>query len=73
MTPQMYEIKVDGRLSEPAREAFCDMLIREVASGTVISGPVLDESHLHGILAELRVLGLRIASVHPVHVRMSVD
>jgi hypothetical protein len=33
---------------------------------TVIDGEVLDESHLHGIIAQFQTLGITLVSVHPV-------
>ncbi|MCH6170010.1 hypothetical protein [Pseudonocardia alaniniphila] len=61
-----YEFRVDGLLPEWGRDAFCDMRIEEVPAQTVISGTVIDESHLHGIVAQLRALGLTVVSARPV-------
>jgi hypothetical protein len=61
-----YEFRVDGLLPEWGRDAFCDMRIEEVPAQTVISGAVIDESHLHGIVAQLRALGLTVVSARPV-------
>jgi hypothetical protein len=55
-----FEFKVDGPISEQAREAFCDMCIEERPEGAVLYGTVIDESHLHGILAQCRALGLTV-------------
>jgi hypothetical protein len=66
MGTRRYEFRVDGRLSEEARAAFVDMRITEAPPQTVIDGEVLDESHLHGIIAQLRALGITVVSVHPV-------
>jgi hypothetical protein len=59
-----YEFRIDGQLSEQAREAFCDMRIEQYAGCATLSGDVTDESHLLGILAQCRTLGLFIVSVH---------
>jgi hypothetical protein len=61
-----YRIRFDARLSEQDREAFCDMDIVDVPPGTLLYGDVLDESHLHGIIAQLRTMGITVVSVHPV-------
>jgi hypothetical protein len=61
-----YEFRVDGRLSEEARNAFVDMQTSEAPLQTVIHGEVLDESHLHGIIAQCQTLGLTLVSVHPI-------
>ena len=47
---------MDGRLTDQAREAFCDMRIEEGPTGATFYGDVIDESHLLGILAQCRLL-----------------
>ena len=64
MATKVYEFRVDGRLTEQAREAFCDMRIEELPTGAVFYGDVIDESHLLGILAQCRTLGLVVVSAH---------
>ncbi|MCU1629090.1 MAG: hypothetical protein JWP64_4039 [Pseudonocardia sp.] len=66
MGTRRYEFRVDGRLSEEARNAFVDMQVSEVPLQTVIDGEVLDESHLHGIIAQIQTLGITLVSVHPI-------
>ena len=66
METMHYEFRVEGRLTDEARIAFGDMRISEVPLQTVIDGEVLDESHLHGIIVQLQVLGITMISVHPV-------
>ena len=61
-----YGIRFDGRLTEEGRHAFCDMKIVDIPPGTLLYGEVIDESHLHGIIAQLRAMGITITSVHPV-------
>ena len=61
-----YGFRFAGRLPEQDREAFCDMDIVELPPETLLYGPVIDESHLHGIIAQLRALGITVNSVHPV-------
>jgi hypothetical protein len=61
-----YSIRVDGRVTEQAREAFCDMSIDVVPAGATLSGQVIDEAHLLGIMAQCRTLGLRVVSARPV-------
>lgn len=66
MVTMRYQFRVDGRLSDESRAAFRDMLISEVPPQTVLEGEVLDESHLHGIIVQLQVLGITVVSVHPI-------
>jgi hypothetical protein len=61
-----YQIRVAERLSDESRAAFRDMLINEVPPQTVLEGEVVDESHLHGIIIQLQVLGITVVSVHPI-------
>jgi hypothetical protein len=60
-----YEVRVDGVLSDEARAIFADMRIVELPPQTLMNGEVIDESHLHGILAQLAVLGMTVVSVLP--------
>jgi hypothetical protein len=64
MTSMTYEFRVDGQLTERAREAFCDMTIEERLVGTELVGTVIDEAHLLGIMAQCRSLGLVLVSAH---------
>jgi hypothetical protein len=64
MTTNVYEFCVDGQLSDQAREVFCDMQIEEVTAGVRLYVDVIDESHLLGIMAEFRTLGLTVVSAH---------
>jgi hypothetical protein len=66
MTTKAYEFRVDGQLSEQAREAFCDMRIHEFAGGAMLYSDVIDESHLLGIMAQFRTLGLIVVSAHQI-------
>src|SRR3954447_10970751 len=66
MMTNLYEFRVDGQLTDQAREAFCDMRIEEIPAGATLYGDVIDESHLLGIMAQCRMLGLVVISAHPV-------
>ena len=72
MTTKAYVFRVDGRLTDQAREAFCDMRIEETPSGATLYGDVIDESHLLGIMAQCRTLGLVVVSAHRVTTARSV-
>jgi hypothetical protein len=64
MTTATYEFQVDGRVTDRAREVFCDMRIVEEPTGATLWGQVIDESHLLGIMAQCRAVGLVIVSAH---------
>ena len=59
-----YEIRIGGHLSS-RWEAWFDglTLVREGDGTTVISGPIVDQSALHGVLQKLRDLGVPLISV----------
>ena len=64
MVSSTYEFRVEGRLTDQAREAFCDMDIEERTVGAALVGNVIDEAHLLGIMAQCRTLGLIVISAH---------
>jgi hypothetical protein len=66
MGTRRYEFRVDGRLSDEARAAFVDLRIIETPPQTILDGDVIDESHLHGIIAQFQALGINVVSVLPV-------
>jgi hypothetical protein len=61
-----YEFRVAGRLSDRTRGAFADMVVRDAPPETIVYADVLDESHLHGVLALIQDLGLHVVSLHEV-------
>jgi hypothetical protein len=60
-----YEFRVDGIMSDEARAAFADMRITELPRQTLIDGEMRDESHLRGVIAQLRALGFNLISALP--------
>lgn len=63
MPDRRYEVRVTGRLSQRARDAFAGLDIAEVTTETVISGRVEHDEQLHDLLAVLQSLGLHVVSV----------
>jgi hypothetical protein len=59
-----YEFRVAGLVSQRSRGAFPDMVVVDAPPETIIVGDVEDESHLHGVLALIQSLGLRVVSLH---------
>lgn len=66
MAARRYEFRVAGRLSERSRGAFIDMTVQDAPPETIIFGDVVDDSHLHGVLALIQNLGLHVVSVNEV-------
>jgi hypothetical protein len=66
MPDRRYEVRVTGRLSQRARDAFADLDVAEVTAETVISGLVHQDEQLHDLLAIVQSLGLHVVSVQQV-------
>jgi hypothetical protein len=62
--PVIYEIRVGGHLSSQWGDWFEGLTVTLEADGnTRISGPVVDQAALHGLLKKVRDLGLPLLSV----------
>jgi hypothetical protein len=66
MPGRRYEVRVSGRLSQRARDAFTGMDVAEVTAETVIAGRVDHDEQLHELLAVVQSLGLHVVSVQQV-------
>jgi hypothetical protein len=66
MPGRRYEVRVSGRLSQRARDAFAGMDIAEVTAETVIAGRAEHGEQLHELLAVVQSLGLHVVSVQRV-------
>ena len=59
-----YEIRVKGHLDGPWSEWFDGLAIANVEDGdTILSGEIVDQAALHGMLAKVRDLGLPLIAV----------
>jgi hypothetical protein len=63
--PTVYQIVVRGELSQRYQPAFEGMALVPGDGRTVITGPVVDQAHLHGLLDRVGELGLELVSVNP--------
>ena len=65
-TTQHYEIRLQGHLDARWGDRFEGMTITLEENGnTLLSGPVADQSALHGLLKKVRDLGMPLVSVSP--------
>lgn len=58
-----YEIRVEGILDQRWTAWFEGLQIDSDHSQTIISGPIVDQAALHGLLSKVRDLGLVLISV----------
>ena len=64
---QCYEIRLKGHLDNRWAEWFEGLTITLEDNGdTLLTGPVIDQAALHGLLKTVRDLGLPLLSVSPV-------
>jgi hypothetical protein len=61
--PRRYRIVIEGELSERFASEFEGMSVESGHGKTYLWGEVIDQSHLHGVLARIQDLGLELVSV----------
>ena len=61
----VYTIVVRSELSQRYGGAFEGMKVEAGGGQTTITGQIVDQSHLHGILNRINALGLELLSVEP--------
>ena len=65
--PRVYRIRLKGHLISQWTEWFEGLTItREADGNTLLTGPVIDQAALHGLLRKVRDLGMPLLSVNSV-------
>ncbi|HZE17696.1 MAG TPA: hypothetical protein VE197_19460 [Mycobacterium sp.] len=65
MAPPRYRLVIEGELGPRYANAFDGMTLRARDGETEITGPIIDQSHLHGVLERIAGLGLTLHSLTP--------
>jgi hypothetical protein len=64
--PGLYEICLKGHLGNQWTDWFEGMVITLEEDGdTLLTGPVVDQAALHGLLKKVRDLGMPLVSIRP--------
>jgi hypothetical protein len=68
-TPTFYQIKIKGHLDQQWSAWFDDLAITHEPNGeTLLSGPVVDQAALYGLLLKIHNLNLTLLSLNRVEV-----
>jgi len=70
--PTIYKIRIKGHLGPEWSDWFEGMTVTLEEDGTtLLTGPVVDQAALHGLLKKVRDLGMPLVSVCPVEHRQA--
>ena len=65
--PTVYQIRIKGHLGLEWTDWFEGLIITLEEDGdTLLTGPVIDQAALHGLLKKVRDMGMPLVSVAPV-------
>jgi len=61
--PTVYQIRLKGHLGDDWTDWFGGLTITAAHGETLLTGPVVDQAALHGLLRKVRDLGMPLLSV----------
>jgi hypothetical protein len=65
--PVVYQIRLEGHLGSQWADWFDGLTITLEENGdTLLTGPVIDQAALHGLLKKIRDVGMPLISVSPI-------
>lgn len=65
--PVVYQIRIKGHLDSRWSDWLEQMDITQAANGeTILTGPIVDQAALHGVITKVRDLGLPLISIEQV-------
>ena len=71
MTPadrgRQYELVLRGEIGDHFALVFDGLRLERIGGDTVLTGPVVDQAHLHGVIGRIHELGIELVSVNPVN------
>lgn len=73
MSEAEYRLVVQGELDPRYASLFENMDLRQVSGTTVLTGTVIDQAHLHGLIERIEELGLELLEVQQVSQPTSSD
>jgi hypothetical protein len=59
------KITIQGHLDKKWKNSFEGFEINYEGYNTILTGNIMDEAHLHGVLNQIRDLNLKLISVNP--------
>ena len=62
---QRYELVLRGEIGDRFGLLFEGMRLERTSGHTVLTGVVLDQAHLHGLIERIQELGIELVSVNP--------